>query len=159
VTSIDLPHSPVPRAGRTFRTAGSVRFGGACGIIGAVVLIILGASAHSAHAAAGRVVLYVGAGLMIVFSIRALSLGVHVTKDCVRIRNMLITRWIRLSDIERFSYGPLRVFPAVGIATRRNKGRDDQHRGGSRGSQASARERSIADRGVNQLLDEHRVRR
>jgi hypothetical protein len=96
---------------------------------------------------------------MIVFSIRAFTLGVYVTQDRVRIRNMLITRWIRVSDIESFSYGPLRLFPAVGIATLRD-GRKLAMTGIAVGRGARKRARVnaaslIAE--LNELLEERRA--
>lgn len=46
--SIDSTDSPVPRTGQTFRTEGSVRVGAACGLLGSIVLVIYGATAHGA---------------------------------------------------------------------------------------------------------------
>lgn len=157
--SVDSTNPTVPGAGQTFRTVGSIRFGGAYGLMGAIVLIILGASAHGAHATAGRVVAYVGSGLMIVLSVRILTVGVHATKDHVRIRNILITRQVQWADVEQFSFGPLRLFPAVGIATLRD-GRKLAMTGISIGRVARKKARANAASLIselNQLLEEHRT--
>lgn len=119
--SIDSTDSPVSGSGDTFRAKGSLRFAGGCGLIGAIWLILLGASAHSASASAGRIFAFVFAGLLIASSVRVVNLGVVATKDHVRIRNFFITRCVQWSAIEEFSFGSLRVFPAVGIATLRNE--------------------------------------
>jgi hypothetical protein len=74
---------------------------------------------------------------------------------------MLITRWIRLSDIERFSYGPLRLFPAVGIATPRD-GTTVAMTGIAVGRGARKRARANAVSLItelNQLLEERRAGR
>lgn len=160
--SIDSTDSRVPQTGQTFRTEGSVRVGAACGLLGAIVLVIYGATAHGASShstTVGRAVAFVGAGLMIVFSTRAFTLGVYVAKDRVRIRNLLITRWVRLADVEKFSFGQLRVFPAVGIATL-SDGRKLAMTGIAVGRGARKRARVNAASVVaelNDLLKQHRA--
>jgi len=96
---------------------------------------------------------------MIVLSARILTVGVYVTSDRVRIRNLFITRWVRMSDVEKFSYGPLRIFPAVGIATLRD-GRKLAMTGIAVGRGARKRARANAVSLItelNQLLEEHRA--
>lgn len=160
--SIDSMDSSVPRTGQTFRTAGSLRFGGTYSLIGAIGLIIYGATAHGASSTstiAGRVFVFVWAGLMIVLSVRIFTLGVHATKDHVRIRNILITRRVQWSDVEQFSFGQLRIFPAVGIATL-NDGRKLAMTGISLGRVARKKSRANAASLIselNQLLEEHRA--
>lgn len=93
------------------------------------------------------------------FSIRTFTLGVYVTKDRVRIRNILITRWVPLADVEKFSFGQLRVFPAVGIATL-SDGRKLAMTGIAVGHGARKRARGNAASVVaelNDLLKEHRA--
>jgi hypothetical protein len=70
---------------------------------------------------------------------------------------MFTTRRIRWSGVEKFSFGPLRVFPAVGIATL-SDGRKIAMTGISVGRVARKKTRSgaellIAD--LNRLLEEH----
>jgi hypothetical protein len=147
------------RTGQTFRAKGPVRFAGAIGLIGAIVLVILGASAHGPHAAAGRVFSYVFSVFMVAFSIRALNLGILATKDQIRIRNLFITRWVQWSEIEGFSFGQLRLFPAVGIVTLRD-GRKMAITGISYGRAARKGVRANAASQIaelNQVLEEHRA--
>lgn len=155
-------HSSVPGAGRTFRTKGSLRFAGAYGLAGSIGLIALAATTHGASstsATAGRVFAFVSAGLLIASSVRMLTLGVLTTNDHVRIRNFFITRNLQWSEIEEFSFGQLRIFPAIGIATLRD-GRKIAITGISYGRAARKRIRAnaaslIAE--LNQLLEERRA--
>jgi hypothetical protein len=147
-------------AGRTFRTKGSLRLAGAIGVIGGIWLIDLGATTHSTSSTstAGRIFAFVWAGLLIASSIRVVNLGVLVTEDHLRIRNFFITRHLQWSEIEKFSFGQLRIFPAIGIATLRD-GRKVAITGISYGRTARKGVRANAASVIaelNQLLDERR---
>jgi hypothetical protein len=159
--SIDSMGSSVPGTGRTFRTEGSMRFAAACGLIGAIWLIYLGATTHSASSTstAGRVFAFVWAVLLIASSIRMLTLGVLTTNDHVRIRNFFKTRQLRWSDIEEFSFGQFRIFPAIG-SVRLRDGTGIAISGISLGRAARKRARANAASLVaelNQLLEERRA--
>ncbi len=92
---------------RTTRTLAA----GAAGA-GAVTMAMFGLTVHRPGA---QVFSWVAAVVFAAACVRALLVGVCIRDEGVRIRGVLLTRTLKWSEIESFSFGPLGIFPAVGI--------------------------------------------
>lgn len=106
-----------PEVGRTLRNSGPVSVGAAFGIAFAITMAVAGLLAKSTG---GAVVALVSAGLIAVVALRGVRAGVRIEPDWIRIRGVFRSRAVRWSDVDRFSFGPLGIFPAVAIAELRD---------------------------------------
>jgi hypothetical protein len=101
---------------RTFRSTGQV--------VGSVVFslcIMVAMIAKVPHASnpSARVIGWVIIGLLAILAIREALWSVTVNAEGIRIRGVIRTHRLNWSEIDHFSLGRLGVFPAVGIAYRK----------------------------------------
>jgi hypothetical protein len=85
------------------------------GLFGTVCMIVIGASERD-----GRLFSFASAALLAVLTARVLVGGVRMEQDSILIRGVLRSRRIPLADLKGFSFGPLGLFPSVGIAKLRD---------------------------------------
>jgi hypothetical protein len=102
---------------------------------------------------------FVSASVLAGFGIRVLFCGVRIDADHAQIRGVLRTRSIPLSELHRFSFGTLGIFPSVGIAELRD-GRRFAITAISTGRVATKKARTRAEAQIdelNQTLAERRA--
>lgn len=124
-------------------------------IIVAVVLLAVGYTANTQGVELVSLILAVALALL---SVRGLLAGVRVERDAIAIRGMLSTHRVPWSELEGFSFGPLGMFPAVGIARLRD-GRELAMSAIATGRVDSPRARLVAETLIaelNRQLEQHR---
>ena len=124
-------------------------------IIVAVVLLAIGYTANTGGLEFVSLILAV---LLAALSVRGILAGVRVEQDAISIRGILSTHRVPWSELDGFSFGPLGMFPAVGIARLRD-GRELAMSAISTGRVDSPRARLVAETLIaelNRQLEQHR---
>jgi hypothetical protein len=103
---------------RLLRSGGPIQGSAVIGFLGVVIMVVSGVFAHRTGAA---VFSYVSALVLAAATARAqFFVGVRVEPDFILIRGVLRTRRVMWSELQGFSFGPIGIFPAAGIARLRD---------------------------------------
>jgi hypothetical protein len=89
-------------------------------LLGPSSTLVMLAIGFWARTAGGQAFSFVFAGVIAGLTVRGLLAGVDADEVGLRIRGMLLTRTVSWSELESFSFEPLGILPAMGVANLRD---------------------------------------